>query len=178
MIDQAYDVLQARGSDIVVTDAPPDIRQGTPLARAFFNPERLPSTIVLVILGQRKFERDGFSRMADYLRAKSALDRAWLVYVQTRPYRRDKDRDLVRGLEKLAAEHGLRGVAGQLPYDAVVEDAEDQAIPFWLVKPQGLSQWLGWKLRGGSPFQRSAAALARRVIEIRREDKGHDNGRT
>lgn len=73
VIDQAYDVLQARGSDVVVTDAPPDIRQGTPLARAFFSPERLPSMVVLVILGPRKFERDGFSRMADYLRAKLDL---------------------------------------------------------------------------------------------------------
>jgi septum formation inhibitor-activating ATPase MinD len=91
VVDQTYDVFGVRGNDVVVTDAPPDIRSGSALSRAFFREERMSSLLVLLILGPRRFERDGFSRMADFLGAKGALARTWLVYVQTRPYRRSKD---------------------------------------------------------------------------------------
>lgn len=170
MIAGTYDGLQALGADMIITDAPPDVRQGTPVSPVFFAPERLETLTILLILGPRKFERDGFSRMVDYLRAKQALDRAWLVYVQTRPYRRAKDRDLLRSLPRIAEENGLCGVAGQLPFDHLVEDSQEAAVPFWAIRGDNLLQRLVWKLRGGSPFQRSMIALTKKVVAIAEEN--------
>jgi hypothetical protein len=136
----------------------------------FFAPERLAGLTILLILGPRKFERDGFSRMVDYLRAKGALDRAWLVYVQSRPYRRSKDHDLIRSLPRIAEENGLRGVAGQVPFDHVVEDAQEVALPFWAVPAPNRLAGLAWRIRGGSPFQRSMTALAQKVLSITEEN--------
>jgi MinD-like ATPase involved in chromosome partitioning or flagellar assembly len=169
VIASTYDGLQALGTDVIITDAPPDVRQGTPVSPVFFAPERLASLTILLILGPRKFERDGFARMVDYLRAKGALERAWLVYVQSRPYRRSKDRDLLSGLERMAEENGLRGVAGRLPFDYLVEDAQQAALPFWAVRADNALVRLAHRLRGGSPFQRRMTALARRVLAIAQE---------
>jgi hypothetical protein len=109
--------------------------------------------------------------MVDYLRAKQALDRAWLVYVQTRPYRRTKDRDLVRSLPRIAEENGLCGVAGQLPFDHLVEDCQEAAVPFWAIQGDNVLQRLAWKVGGGSPFQRAMVALTKRVLAIAEESK-------
>jgi hypothetical protein len=170
LIAQTYDALQALGRGMIVTDAPPDIRQSSPMASVFFDPARMRGLVCLLIVGPRKFERDGFERMVDYLRGQRALEHSWLVYMQTRPYRRDKDLDLMRGLDEMARKHGLRGVAGQLPFDPLVEDAEELGVPFWAVPPASFGQRVQWLLSGGSPFQRASAELARRVWQIVQED--------
>lgn len=164
IVAQIYSGL-AGAADMIVTDAPPDLRQATPISPALFAPERAGDLTVLVLLGPRKAEREGCRRMIDFLHARGALQQAWLVYVQTRPFRREKDTDLVRGLERYAEESGLRGVAGQLPYSFVVEDAQERGVPFWDVRPRGLVQSLSWML-GGSPLQNAGIALTRRVWEL------------